>query len=804
MGVNALNIIVNVKGQNVSTQKDYKVVADSVGKLFAQFRFTDDWTEQTKTALFIGPDGTVKKKLLTSDENFYCEVPWEVIKPPSFGISVFENTVAPTLYTADIFLQEVDKSGYSEGTDSEPATADIYAQMVAAFDAAKAEAAASAQTATDKAAEVAANADTVATNTATVEADKATVEADKASVAADKDTVAGYKAAAAQSATDAAVSETNAGNSASAASASASSAQTSADQANGYNTSTSQSATSAGNSASAASASAADAGNSKSAAALSASNAAGSESAAAESASAAATSETNAAASATSASNSASAASTSASNAATSETNASNSKSAAATSATNAAASETNAASSATAAQTSADDAANSMSELTNARTSTVKSKTYANIGARLADYDTDTYLPITNAISNGNFALDSNSDGLADNFACWGSTAVSCTNSEQVLVATASDNALKYTSAPLAGHRYFVYAYICASSNRLALSVYYKQSVGYKSVLHSGDGMYHPLYEIADIDSSFNSGYFYISDLRSSGWSNFTIKNFMAIDMGADETNPYFKLSESDMFDIVKYLVYIDGTVNWLKAGYMQKKIATLNTAANEKTGYGVYSSLAVSAQATPNMTVSVPTGIIYMDTGKRFTPAANAALAVTAADATNPRIDIVYVSYDGIISYLAGTAAASPTAPSVPTGGQLLAQIAIAANATTITSANITDKRRLYLQEAWVAPTMVNSWVNYDTDNTNELMGYMKDTNGFVHFKGRIKSGTVGSTIFTLPTGYRPLRTKCFSVVSNNAYGQINIYSTGAVVCNIGNNASVFFENVIFKAEA
>jgi hypothetical protein len=46
-------------------------------------------------------------------------------------------------------------------------------------------------------------------------------------------------------------------------------------------------------------------------------------------------------------------------------------------------------------------------------------------------------------------------------------------------------------------------------------------------------------------------------------------------------------------------------------------------------------------------------------------------------------------------------------------------------------------------------------NSWVSLGGSYTPS---YFKDAHGFVHFKGIIKSGTLGSTAFTLPSGYRP----------------------------------------------
>lgn len=89
-----------------------------------------------------------------------------------------------------------------------------------------------------------------------------------------------------------------------------------------------------------------------------------------------------------------------------------------------------------------------------------------------------------------------------------------------------------------------------------------------------------------------------------------------------------------------------------------------------------------------------------------------------LTLADAStlNPRKDIVIAQlYDTaigdsvagltpslsapgglVIRSVTGTPAGSPVAPSVPAGAILLAEIAVAQNATSITNANITDKRR------------------------------------------------------------------------------------------------------------
>lgn len=58
----------------------------------------------------------------------------------------------------------------------------------------------------------------------------------------------------------------------------------------------------------------------------------------------------------------------------------------------------------------------------------------------------------------------------------------------------------------------------------------------------------------------------------------------------------------------------------------------------------------------------------------------------------------------------------------------------------------------------EDWTAPTLGNSWV--DTGSGWEPAGYRKLANGLVVLRGLISSGTTasGTTLFTLPTDYRP----------------------------------------------
>lgn len=56
------------------------------------------------------------------------------------------------------------------------------------------------------------------------------------------------------------------------------------------------------------------------------------------------------------------------------------------------------------------------------------------------------------------------------------------------------------------------------------------------------------------------------------------------------------------------------------------------------------------------------------------------------------------------------------------------------------------------------WTAPTLINSWV-LDGTAGNTPAGYLKDRFGFVHLRGRIKSGASGAIALVLPAGSRPV---------------------------------------------
>ncbi len=128
------------------------------------------------------------------------------------------------------------------------------------------------------------------------------------------------------------------------------------------------------------------------------------------------------------------------------------------------------------------------------------------------------------------------------------------------------------------------------------------------------------------------------------------------------------------------------------------------------------VAGDLLVSANGTPNMTVLVAAGeaLINGTQSSIYQGAyhclndASVSLSIAAADPTNPRIDLVVAqvrdaAYSGsnndwILAVVTGTPAPSPSPPATPNNAIVLAQVAVAALASSITSGNITDKRPVF----------------------------------------------------------------------------------------------------------
>jgi hypothetical protein len=194
----------------------------------------------------------------------------------------------------------------------------------------------------------------------------------------------------------------------------------------------------------------------------------------------------------------------------------------------------------------------------------------------------------------------------------------------------------------------------------------------------------------------------------------------------------------------------------------------------------------LAVTQNGTPNMSVNVASGHIYVpgtESGKQgvYSCLNDATLNVTiaAADPSQPRIDIIVAqirdafysgaSNDFRIVAVTGTPAGSPSAPATPANSLVIATIAVAAGVTSIVNANITDNR-YYL-------TTVGGQTFCTSATRPPLVGlghriYESDTGLFRYWSGsewRLNmpyrtftelSGTTASVTFNIPSTLRTVR--------------------------------------------
>jgi hypothetical protein len=98
---------------------------------------------------------------------------------------------------------------------------------------------------------------------------------------------------------------------------------------------------------------------------------------------------------------------------------------------------------------------------------------------------------------------------------------------------------------------------------------------------------------------------------------------------------------------------------------------------------------------------------------------------------------------------------------------------------------------------------PAFNGAWVNYDSTNY-QVVSFCKDILGFVHLRGAAKNGTAGTSIFTLPAGYRPAKTLGFPIAAGASTSALEVTSAGAVgPYGAVGNTYISLNGISFKAE-
>ena len=91
------------------------------------------------------------------------------------------------------------------------------------------------------------------------------------------------------------------------------------------------------------------------------------------------------------------------------------------------------------------------------------------------------------------------------------------------------------------------------------------------------------------------------------------------------------------------------------------------------------------------------------------------------------------------------------------------------------------------------------LNQWLNDVGPNGFDRVSYARDGLGFVHLRGvALRCGSAVSTVFKLPSGFRPARTQSVVVPASSGPDNLEIGKTGKV--NIGGDI-VSFAGVTFR---
>ena len=105
----------------------------------------------------------------------------------------------------------------------------------------------------------------------------------------------------------------------------------------------------------------------------------------------------------------------------------------------------------------------------------------------------------------------------------------------------------------------------------------------------------------------------------------------------------------------------------------------------------------------------------------------------------------------------------------------------------------------------EDWTEVTVFGTnWSNYTATSAYNTAGFYKDPFNVVTLKGLVThtAGGSGTTIFTLPEGYRPAKSLIFKGEANSGHSRTDVNADGSVVLQVGSATSYLsLEGISFR---
>jgi hypothetical protein len=191
----------------------------------------------------------------------------------------------------------------------------------------------------------------------------------------------------------------------------------------------------------------------------------------------------------------------------------------------------------------------------------------------------------------------------------------------------------------------------------------------------------------------------------------------------------------------------------------------------------------LKVSAQDTPGLTVKIAAGVAIVD--GTIVKYAGGNSPTISAPAANPRIDLIAINSSGVISVVAGSENASPSAPAYPSDKTVLAEIYCKVGMTQIVNNDATGKGYIYRDSRPLGAGI--SLIDVSTGSADAGKGTKTNSDGLLSdtflFDG-FGDGNDGSITLNGSTDYSSAG---FGAPSSNIYTMTrDVYCTALTINN------------------